>query len=331
MSGGRFGCFVGPSPEMMRLRAALARAAGSRSIVLLTGETGTGKDLAARALHEAGDRAQRPFLPLNCASIPRPLIATELFGHVPGAFTDARTARRGAFQSAVGGTLFLDEIAELPLEVQPALLRAIEARRVRPVGADFEEPFDARIIASTNRELGEAIAGGAFRKDLYYRLAVLCIPLPPLRERPEDILCTFRHLMEMEARVRGREPVELGAEAAAFLIRHSWPGNVRELRNCVEHVLEFGRRVGEIVPSDLPAGISGEEGRRDGDGAGGDGEAGRQLPSLEQVEREHIRRMLALADGNRARAARWLGISEKTLYRKLGPCRPRGLRAPTPG
>ncbi|MFC5300919.1 sigma-54-dependent transcriptional regulator [Azospira restricta] len=291
--------FVGRSPQIQTLRSLVRRIAPMPTTVLLQGESGTGKEVTARALHQMSKRAQRPFVPVNCAAISPELIESELFGHVKGAFTGASEARNGLFYYAHGGTLFLDEIGELPLAMQTKLLRALEERRIRPVGSAREVPVDVRIIAATNRDLQEEVAAGRFRQDLFFRLAVVDITIPPLRERTEDIPDLARHFMALFSAQLGVEPLPLGADIVARLAAYPWPGNVRELRNFVERSLILGAfpALSIAAAHGAPA-IAGEE------------------LTLEEVERQHIQRVLAAVGGNKSEAARRLGVSRKTLERK---------------
>ena len=239
-----FGECVGGSLEMRRLYSTLERVAPTTSTVLIEGETGTGKDVVARSLHRASARAGGPFVPIDCGAIPVTLIESELFGHVRGAFSGAQTDRRGVFEEADRGTLFLDEIGELPLHVQPKLLRAIEARAVRRLGSNVERPIDVRIVAATNRSLARCVNEGTFREDLYYRLAVVEVTLPPLRARRDDIATLARHFYE---RLGGGAP--LTPEFIATITGRGWPGNVRELRNFIERSVSLG-----LVTESSPAG-----------------------------------------------------------------------------
>jgi two-component system response regulator HydG len=303
---------IGTSGPMMELRGLLERVAQADASVLITGESGTGKEVVARTLHEQGRRRERPFVAVNCAAVPEALIESELFGHVRGAFTDARTARAGLFAEANGGTLFLDEVGDLPLALQPKLLRALEERRARPVGGPAEIPFDVRVIAATHRDLETAIQEGRFREDLYYRLNVLHLELPPLRSRSADVLLLAQHFVKAFAARSGTGVRGLSADAAQKLLAYPWPGNVRELRNCIERAVAL-TRFDLIGVDDLPEKVKRYEAQHvlvasnDFD----------SLVSLEEVERRYILRVMQAAGGNKSIAARKLGLSRKTLYRKL--------------
>ena len=297
---------VGVSEAIRQISALIQRIAPMPSTVLLEGESGTGKEVAARALHRLSPRAGRPFVPVNCAAIPSTLIETELFGHVKGAFTDARSDRNGLFYYAQGGTLFLDEIGELPLPMQTKLLRVLEERVIRPVGSEREVPVDVRIIAASNRSLAPEVAAGRFRQDLFYRLDVVNIVLPPLRDRPEDVPVLARHFIEQLAPQLGVPPLPVTPEVARRLMAYSWPGNARELRNLVERALILGH-----FPPDRTAS------REAPVAAVPDPIAAAPLDAtLEEVEKAHILRVLAAVGGNKSEAARRLGVSRKTLERK---------------
>jgi two-component system response regulator HydG len=304
---------VGNSAPVTQLRSVLDRVASSEATVLITGETGTGKEVAARALHQHGKRRTGPFVAINCSALPEALLESELFGHVKGAFTDARSGRTGLFVEAHKGTLFLDEIGDLPLGVQVKLLRAIEERRVRPVGGDLEIPFDARIIAATHRDLEQAVQDGSFREDLFYRLNVVHIALPALRSRGSDILLLAQHFLKQLASQTNPGVVGLSQSAAEKLLAYSWPGNVRELRNAIERAVAL-TRFDHISADDLPERIKTFEPRHV-IVAGDDLE---ELVSLEEVEKRYILKVLQAAGGNKSLAAKQLGVGRRTLYRKLG-------------
>jgi len=302
----------GESRPMRTVRELITRVAGIDSSVLLTGESGTGKELAARALHRLSERGSGPFVAVNCAALPEQLLESELFGHLQGAFTDARNDRRGLFLEAHGGTLLLDEIGEMPLTLQPKLLRALEERRIRPLGGSREIPIDVRLVTATHQDLERAVREGRFREDLFYRLNVISIEMPPLRNRGNDILLLAESFLH-EFAARLNKPVQgLSAPVAAQLLSYAWPGNVRELRNVMERAVALTRH-DHLTLEDLPPQIT-----RPGNSA--------QVPELDsdaplltlaEVERRYIERVLGEVAGNRSVAARILGIDRKTLYRKL--------------
>jgi two-component system response regulator AtoC len=303
---------LGRSPAMRRVYDVLLRAAATDATVMITGESGTGKELVARALHDKSRRAAGPFVAINCGALPESLLESELFGHARGAFTDARASRAGLLLRANGGTLFLDEIGEAPPGLQAKLLRALEDRRVRPVGGDDERPFDARLVSATNRDLEGEIESGRFRSDLYYRINVIGIDLPPLRARRDDVLLLAHRLLRLEAVAAGKNVTGIAAAAAELLRSYAWPGNVRELRNCIERAVAL-TRFEELTVADLPEAIRDYRRSRlvvDLD----DPEA---LPPLAEVERRYIQRVLEAVQGHRTRAAEILGLDRKTLYRKL--------------
>ncbi|MBK7663939.1 MAG: sigma-54-dependent Fis family transcriptional regulator [Sterolibacteriaceae bacterium] len=300
MAGG-VDSIIGNSKAVAQLRQTILRVAAMPSTVLLQGESGVGKEVAARALHRCSPRAQRPFAPVNCAAISAELIESDLFGHVKGAFTGAADAHNGLFYYAQGGTLFLDEIAELPLAMQTKLLRVIEERMIRPVGSSREIPVDIRIIASTNRNLSDEVKAGRFRADLFYRLDVVNIRIPALAERREDVLPLTRHFLAQLQVQLGVPPIHLDSETVGQLQRYDWPGNVRELRNLVERSLILGYFPLDLLPpaSLLPDAVP----------------AGGEL-ALDEVEKRHILDVLTACAGNKSEAARRLGISRKTMERK---------------
>ena len=304
---------IGDSPAMRRVLDTIGRVAPAEATVLVTGESGVGKELVARALHAESPRARGPFVAVNVAALPESLLESELFGHAKGAFTDARNARTGLFVQAHGGTLFLDEVGEMPASMQAKLLRALQERKVRPVGADAEIAFDARIVAATNRDLLEAVERGAFREDLYFRLAVIELEVPPLRDRGTDVLEIACALLVDAAARAGKEITGIDPEAARMLVRYRWPGNVRELVNCIERAVAMARYE-QITPDDLPPRVQDFEPRRD---VLVTAEAPGELVPLEEVERRYILRVLDAVGGRRGQAAKVLGLDRKTLYRKL--------------
>ncbi len=303
---------IGGSTAMERLRDLIDRVRDSEVTVLITGESGTGKQLVARALHLHGRRASGPFVAVNCAALPEPLLESELFGHARGAFTDAKSARTGLFVQANRGTLFLDEVGEMPLGMQAKLLRALQDRVVRPVGSDQETPFDARIIAATNRDLLEAVEQGRFRQDLYFRLNVLEIEVPPLRSRGSDALALAQSFLQRSASVAGKAIRDISPDAEQKILDYQWPGNVRELQNCMERAVALAR-FDRITVDDLPERIRNFSRSHVLVTAG----QPEELVTLEEVERRYIRSVLEAVHGHRTAAARVLGLDRKTLYRKL--------------
>ena len=303
------GELVGQSAPMKRVYELINRVRDTAASVLIAGESGTGKELVARALH--GTEA-KPFVAINCAAVPATLLESELFGHAKGAFTDARTSRMGLFQQASGGTLFLDEIGEMPIEMQPKLLRVLQERTVRPVGGTSEIPIDVRIVAATNRDLEQEVEDGRFREDLYYRLNVVQINIPPLRARGNDILVLAQHFVRQASDRAGREVQGISSEAAQRLLDYDWPGNVRQLQNCMERAVTL-TRFDHIAADDLPEKVT------------------RYVPAqvsvveadpehilpLDALERRYIEKVLISCAGNKSQAARLLGLDRRTLYRKL--------------
>jgi DNA-binding NtrC family response regulator len=296
---------VATSSAMQHVSEWIHRAATSQVNVLITGETGTGKELVARSIHRLGARSQEPFLPVNLAAVPETMVESELFGHERGAFTGADRRREGILRAAGRGTVLLDEIADLPIALQPKLLRAIEAREVRPLGSDRTVPFEARVLAATHRRLDTMIADGTFREDLFYRLNVLRIQLPPLRERPEDIPPLVRDLLAGCAGRVGAPAPAVTVEAMRCLCAHGWRGNVRELANVLERaslLADGGRVAVEHLPDDVRGTVSDNLQLSD---------------AVERFERAHIATVLRLCGGNREKAAEELGVSPATLYRRL--------------
>jgi two-component system, NtrC family, response regulator HydG len=296
---------IGESPAMRRVFAAIARAAGSAATVLVSGDSGTGKELVARAIHYEGPRTASPFVPVNCAGIPEGLLESELFGHVKGAFTGATTSRAGFFQTAEGGTLFLDEISETSPAMQAKLLRVLQDRQVCMVGSSRPREVDVRIIAASNKDLAALVHKERFRQDLYFRLNVLPIVLPPLRDREGDVLLLANRFAQKYAEEQGREPPRFTDAALAALTRYDWPGNVRELENVVQRLVVMSD-ASVFDVADLPPHMRRRSPRESG-----------LDRSLAEVEAEHIRRVFTRLDGNKSRTARSLGIDRKTLRKKL--------------
>ncbi|MEO8706374.1 MAG: sigma-54 dependent transcriptional regulator, partial [Kofleriaceae bacterium] len=308
-----YGSMIGESAPMQQMRATIDKVAQSDATVLITGESGTGKELVARALHFAGRRASRAFMPVNCGALVGTLLDTELFGHVRGAFTGADTAKRGLFLAADGGTLFLDEIGELPLELQPKLLRALQDGEVKPVGGTTALRVDARVIAATNRALDEAVKSGSVREDLYYRLAVITIEVPPLRSRPGDIPLLARHFAEQAALRAERGRLHLTDGAIAHLAAQPWPGNVRELENTLERAVILA--AGDVLDV---ADVASTYGRPAMPASGlTTFTDSNHVPTLDELERTHILRVLELCEGQKTKAASMLGINRTTLWKKL--------------
>jgi DNA-binding NtrC family response regulator len=308
----RFGDILGDSPPVRVMCDLIERAAASDATVLITGESGTGKDLVARALHARGPRRDRPFVAINCAAVTESLLESELFGHKRGAFTDARENRPGLLVQAQGGSVFLDEIGDMPLPMQAKLLRAIESRTVRPVGSDTEIPVDVRFLAATNRDLETDSDEGRFRRDLFFRINVIQIGVPPLRARGNDILLLAQHFLERAAARSGKAVGGFSPTAAERLLSYPWPGNVRELQNAVERAVAlcaFDR----IAPEDLPERIRTH--RRSQLVVAGDDPS--VLLPMHELERRYILHVLDTVHGNKTVAARILGFDRRTMYRKL--------------
>jgi len=308
----KFDELVGSSPVMSRVFELMSRLADSDASVLVTGESGTGKELVARALHRRSRRSAGPFVAVDCSALPESLFESELFGHTRGAFTDASGAREGLLLRAEGGTLFLDEVGNIPLHMQPKLLRALEERVFRPVGSDREVAFDVRLVSATNRDLETAVEEKRFREDLFFRLNVVHIELPPLRARGGDVIALSRHFLEAFVARAEKEVVDLSADAAQCLAAYPWPGNVRELRNCIERAVALCRgRVIEL--DDLPDRVRNYRASH----VVVSSEDPSELVRLDEVERRYIARVLDAVGGNKTLAARVLGLDRKTLYRKL--------------
>jgi len=304
---GDYAGLSGASPRMQKVYHIIAKVAVKRDPVLILGESGTGKELVARAIHSRGPWRDRPFVPIDCGALTSTLIESEMFGHVRGAFTGATHGRQGLLAAAGEGTVFLDEIAELPFELQPKLLRVLQEREIKPVGSNERVPVKARIIAGTNQDLVAAVKRGTFRKELYFRLNVVSIKLPPLRERREDIPGLVRFFLAKHkaglASITG-----VSEEVMARLMSYDWPGNVRELENCIQRALALGSAP-QIRVVDLPSNLVYFVGQaRQESGA---------LATLQQLERRAILQALEATQGDRLRAARLLGIGKTTIYRKL--------------
>src|SRR5206468_2051751 len=303
--------FIGGSLAMRRGLAVVERAAATASTVLITGENGTGKELIARMLHHAGSRALKPFVAVNCGAIPEPLLESELFGHERGAFTDARRGREGKFELAHQGTLFLDEIGEMPLGHQVRLLRVLAERAVTRVGGDRTIPVDVRVIAASNRDLARRMAEGAFRQDLWFRLNVIPIEVPPLRERKADIPALAQHFAAMFAREMGRELPALSSKLIAVPMQSDWPGNVRELQNYIERLMAM--TPGKVLePSPLPQDLEPRA-----NGAPPAERAGKLEDMVAELEKRHVLAALDRHQGNQVRAARDLGLTEQSLRYRL--------------
>jgi len=313
-----FAGIVSRNGSMLDICALIRKVCDFRTTVLILGESGTGKELVARALHDASKRSGGPFVAVNCGAIPEQLLESELFGHVKGAFTDASGDKAGLFEQANGGTLLLDEIGELPLLLQVKLLRVLQDGEIRRVGGTGAKKVDVRVISATSRDLGEEVSRGRFREDLYFRLNVLAISLPPLRERMEDVPLLVDHFLLKYGQELGREGVGCSPEVTRILLRYPWPGNVRELENCIHRSLLLCE--GDLLePECLPESVRGAEEGRGGDGAippPADGSLSIKRLS-EQLEREMIRKALEKTSGNRTRAARLLEISHRSLLYKI--------------
>jgi two-component system response regulator HydG len=315
-----FGEILGASTAMQAVFDMIERVADSDATVLVTAESGAGKELVARAIHQASKRKSGPLIAINCAAMPEALLESELFGHVKGAFTDAKTTKRGLFVEASGGTLFLDELAELPLGMQAKLLRALEERKVRPVGATTEIDFDVRIVAATNQDLETLALEKRFREDLYYRVNVVHIEVPPLRSRGNDVLLLAQTFVERFAKRHGKTITGIAPEVAAKLLSYSWPGNVRELQNSMERAVALAR-FEQLVVDDLPPRVRDYKPSHVVVAASDPTE----LVTLEEVEKQYIARVMEAVAGNKTEATKVLGIDRSTLYRKLERY---GIKAP---
>ncbi len=308
----RFDDILGTSPAMLKMCELITRVADTETTVLITGESGTGKELVAKALHAKSGRREGAFVAINCAAMPENLLESELFGHTRGAFTDARTARPGLFIKASKGTILLDEIGEMPAGMQAKLLRALQERTVRPVGGDQEQPFDARIIAATNRDLETEVEERRFREDLFYRINVVRVHVPPLRARGSDILLVAQHFLERYAAQSRRPVIGMTSATADKLLTYAWPGNVRELQNCIERAVALAQ-FDQIGVDDLPEKIRDYKTARISIESNDPSE----LLPMEEVERRYILKVLEAVGGNKTLAAQVLGFDRRTLYRKL--------------
>ncbi len=321
---GSFHGLLGTSEPMHRLFGQIRQVAQGDMPVLVLGESGSGKELVARAIHAESPRSEAPFVAVNCAGIPSELMESEFFGHARGAFTGADKARSGLFGQADGGTLLLDEIAEMPLQLQAKLLRALQEGAIKPVGSDQEETVDVRVIAATHRNLSERVANGEFREDLYYRLETLALEIPPLRERGDDIEYLAMHFMEQAATRNSKQGLRFDDSTLQCLSSYDFPGNIRELANAIERAVTFcnGDRV---MPDHLPSRLREACGKGNLDALIGGGQALPQtgppetLPTLEEVQQNYVDYVLKQVDGNKRQAAKILGINRRTLYRWLAP------------
>jgi DNA-binding NtrC family response regulator len=300
---------IGTSPAMLALYKQIAQIAPTDTTVLVTGESGSGKELVAQMLHARSGRAAGPFIAVNCGGLAETLLESELFGHERGAFTGAHAQRRGLFESANGGTVFLDEIGDVPLKMQAQLLRVLQEGEIRRVGGDAAVSVDVRVISATNGDLAADMAEGRMRRDLYYRLNVVALHVPPLRQRGDDVATLARHFVARHAAQIGRAVPEIAPETLARLQAHAWPGNVRELENALARAVAMSSR-GIILPEDLPAVVSGRP--AEGASALDDG-----WPTLDEVERRYVDRVLERCDGNKTDAANILGVDRRTLQRLL--------------
>ena len=307
------GRFIGNSAPIKEVYALINRLNDSDATVLVTGDSGTGKELVAQTLHEQGRRKAGPLVAINCAAIPETMLESELFGHAKGAFTDARTSQTGLFACANGGTLFLDEIGEMPLKMQVKLLRALQERKIRPIGSSHEIPFDARIVCATSRNLEADVTEGRFRQDLYYRVNVLRIHVPALKARGNDVLLIAQHFVDRFAAEVKKPVIALSGPAAERLLSYAWPGNVRELMNCVERAVAL-TRVTRITVDDLPENIRTYRSSL----LVSPIDDPTELLSMVEVEKRHVLRVMQAVNGNKTLASHVLGFDRKTLYRKLG-------------
>jgi two-component system response regulator HydG len=306
---------AGGSPAIRETIEMVRRVADSDATVLITGESGTGKELVARAVHQLSPRRAEPFVAVNCAAVPAPLLESELFGHVRGAFTDAKNSRSGLFAQAGSGTIFLDEIGEMPPEMQVKLLRVLQERKLRRVGGDEEVPFHARVLAATNRNLEVEIEQRRFREDLFYRINVVTLHVPPLRARSGDILLLAQRFLRRITHRIGKPVKGFSGPAARMLLDYDWPGNVRELENCIERAVALCR-LDEITVDDLPTKIQEFHVTRVAIPVGPASSPDAMI-TMEEMERRYVRQVLDAVGGNKTHAARILGIDRRSLYRRL--------------
>ena len=301
---------IGKSQGMQQVFDLAVRVAATDSSVLIMGESGTGKEVLARLIHFSSHRVGGPFVTVNCSAIPENLLESELFGHKKGAFTGALYMKRGSFELANGGTLFLDEIGDMKLEMQVKILRALEERKIKKVGSEEEAAIDVRVIAATNKDLGEEVKAGRFREDLFYRLDVVQIAVPPLREHKEDVAVFARHFLKLFATEMKKPVADFSQEALSLMMRYDWPGNVRELKNAVERAVIFGRPGEPIRTSHFPPQLRTEMGEPKPFAVQG-------FKSLQALELDYIKEVLDACGGNKAKASAVLGISPSTIWRKL--------------
>ena len=312
-----FGGIIGRAPEMEKLYRIIAKAANSVHPVLILGESGTGKEMVARSIHYSGPFRDKPFIPVDCGSLVPTLIESEQFGYVKGSFTGANQSKDGLMAMAEGGTIFLDEVGELPVDLQAKMLRALQEKEIRPVGSTRRVPINVRILAATNRDLEQAVTQGSFRRDLYFRLNVLSLRIPALRERRQDIPLLIGHFLERMTRTSGQEKV-LSDDALKAMLAYDWPGNVRELENCLERTYAFTSGP-TIHTMDLPREIANLPVPQSSNGNGNGNGQSKMVP-IAELEKQTILRAIMELNGDKLQAARLLGIGKTTLYRKLKDC-----------
>lgn len=309
----QFHDLIGKSPSMKKVYETIERISDTSCNILITGESGTGKELVAKAIHYHSDRKEGPFIAVNCAAIPETLIESELFGYKKGAFTDARSDKKGLISEADEGTLFLDEITEMPLTLQAKLLRVIEDKEIRPLGDTVSYPVDVRIISTSNRDIRSSIQEDKFREDLYYRLKVIDIDLPPLRERREDIALLVQHFIATFSKEMKKNISGISEDALKALLDYSWPGNVRELENIIQRAVILSQQE-TLLPADFPDSIIGQKEKKDESILE---KAIQERYSFDELLKEYIKKMMIETGGNKTKVSEILGIDRKTLYRKL--------------